>query len=247
MFGYYRSFIPNYAALTIPLTRLMKGKAEFVWGTEQETAFLQLKDKLGKAVLSNEWQEGEIIVETDASDYAVAGVLSFDKEGMIVPVEFMSKTLSEVEQRWPTREKEAFAIVVALRKFDTFLRGRRVTVFTDHKSLQRMLEAKKGKIARWATTLQEYDLDVKHKSGREILHVDALSRLHQDESLIEDRMICRAELEYAGSSLPTLQMIQAIQGSPPQEVRDKFGLTLKQGLLFKQGRVFIPEGHAKTF
>ncbi|EZG42978.1 putative retrotransposon protein [Gregarina niphandrodes] len=91
MFGYYRSFIPNYAALTIPLTRLMKGKAEFVWGTEQETAFLQLKDKLGKAVLSNEWQEGEIIVETDASDYAVAGVLSFDKEGMIVPVEFMKR------------------------------------------------------------------------------------------------------------------------------------------------------------
>ncbi|EZG42932.1 putative retrotransposon protein [Gregarina niphandrodes] len=244
MFGYYRNFIANYAQLTIPLTRLMKRDREFSWGTEEEKAFTQLKDRLGSAILSNEWQEGPLTVETDASDYAVAGVLSFNREGIVVPIEFMSKTLTEVEQRWPTREKEAYAIVVSLRKFDTFLRGRRAVVFTDHKSLQWMFNAKKGKIARWAATLQEYDLKIKHKSGREILHVDALSRLHHDESLIEDRMVFSVELDRTDSPLPTLQMIKSVQGTLSESERIRYGLTIKRGLLFRQNQIYVPTEQA---
>ncbi|EZG43551.1 putative retrotransposon protein, partial [Gregarina niphandrodes] len=127
MVGYYRSFVPNYAGVTQPLTRLMRGQVPYVWGEEQQHAFELVKASLVGAALCNDFSGAQLVVETDASDYAVAGILSCDSHGKMTPIEYMSKTLSEVEVRWPTREKEAYAIVAALRKFDVYIRGRRTT------------------------------------------------------------------------------------------------------------------------
>lgn len=69
------------------------------------------------------------------------------------PVEFVSKHLSETQQRWAIREKEAWAIVYSLGKFDHCVRGRKVIVHTDHQSLKWLLTADKGRLARWATIL----------------------------------------------------------------------------------------------
>ncbi|KAH0472596.1 MAG: uncharacterized protein KVP18_002278, partial [Porospora cf. gigantea A] len=79
-------------------------------------------------------------------------------------------------ERWPVYEQEAFAIVEGVRKFDAFLRGRAFTVHTDHASLRWMLEATKGKVARWASRLAEYEMTILHKSGTSLSHVDFLSR-----------------------------------------------------------------------
>ncbi|EZG42706.1 putative Gag-pol polyprotein [Gregarina niphandrodes] len=197
MAGYYRNFIPNYAEVTQPLTKLMRRTEPYAWGKEQQQAFDAVKEGLKDAALCNDYASGELVIETDASDYAVAGILSCKKDGMETPVEYMSRTLSEVEVRWPTREKEAYAIVVALQKFDAYVRGRRTTVYTDHKSLEWMFQAKKGKIARWATLLQKYDLDIVHKNETQIAHVDALSRLARDAVTVEDRMTCMAVMAVA--------------------------------------------------
>ncbi|KAH0485964.1 MAG: uncharacterized protein KVP18_004351, partial [Porospora cf. gigantea A] len=73
-------------------------------------------------------------------------------------------------------KQEAFAIIEGVRKFDPFLRGRAFTVHTDHASLRWMLQATKGKVARWASRLAEYDMTIFHKSGTSLAHVDFLSR-----------------------------------------------------------------------
>ncbi|EZG43035.1 putative KRAB-A domain protein, partial [Gregarina niphandrodes] len=241
MAGYYRNFIPNYAEVTQPLTKLMRRTEPYAWGKEQQQAFDAVKEGLRDAALCNDHASGELVIETDASDYAVAGILSCKRDGMETPVECMSRTLSEVEVRWPTREKEAYAIVVALQKFDACVRGRRITVYTDHKSLEWMFQAKKGKIARWATLLQEYDLDIVHKSGTQIAHVDALSRLAKDAVTVEDRMTCMAVMAAAEEEgLPQVTEWRRAYKGVTEDERRAMKLQDWQGMLVRRGRAYVP-------
>ena len=115
-------------------------------------------------------------------------LFSQDDNGQKHLVECASKTLNDAERKWVTAEKEAYAIVWALKHWGCYLRGRRVTVITDHKNLQWMFEKSNGKLHRWSMLLSEFYLDIKHRSGKLMCHVDCLSR-NPHEDLIEDRMV----------------------------------------------------------
>ena len=89
---------------------------------------------------------------------------------------FLSKTLTDAERNWSTAEREAYAILWALKKTDGFVRGRFVEVITDHKNLQWMMGAKGGKLSRWTILMSEYQLVIKHRSGAQNVVADFLSR-----------------------------------------------------------------------
>ena len=236
LFGYYRCFIPQFSEKAEPITRLLKNNTEFQWGEEQDEALKYLRNSLSGSVLHNLLEEDSIIIETDASDVAIAAILSTLREGKEVPVEFASKTLSDIERNWPTREKEAYAIVWALRKFDEYIRGRKIEVRTDHKSLEWIMEAKKGKIARWAMTLHEFELHVIHRSGVTLAHVDALSRVETDFDLLEDRMVLRA----MRCEIPSLsQLKESYKHLDPTTKPCK--VVVKDGLWFFDDKLFMPE------
>nr|VZI32540.1 unnamed protein product [Spirometra erinaceieuropaei] len=78
--GYYRAFIPSYARLAFPLTRLTAKSRPFSWTTECENAFSHLKEALTAApVLSfpDLSRDGPpFALDTDASSHAIGGVLS---------------------------------------------------------------------------------------------------------------------------------------------------------------------------
>ena len=80
----------------------------------------------------------EFVLRTDASDYAIGAVLEqVLDDGRHVPVAFWSRGLAIGQRRTGTpREKEAYAIVMALRKWAGYIALRRITVFTDQQSLQ---------------------------------------------------------------------------------------------------------------
>lgn len=186
-FSWYRSYIPTFSEKAEALTSMLKKNAKFVWGKKQEECLKYFIQSLTTAVLAIPLEGSEFMVETDASDYAVGSILSCkSKESNIwKPVEFASKSFSETERRWPTREKEAFAIKWAVEKFDGYLRGQTFNVYTDHHSLQWMLSSKSGKISRWAAKMAEYDMTIIHRKGSEMTHVDFLSRHidRQDDQL----------------------------------------------------------------
>ena len=99
MFGYYRMFIPNYATVGLPLTRLLQKDAVFKWGEEQKAAIKIWKEELTQHTLKVDLS-GDLVIDTDASDQAIGAILSVKRaDGTEAPAEFASKTLTEVEQR----------------------------------------------------------------------------------------------------------------------------------------------------
>ena len=238
LFGYYHDFISHYADLTEPLVALLRNKKTFVWDDKHDEALEKLKDSLCEVVLGIPLDGDDFLLETDASDYAVSGILSVVREGKNIPVEFGSHMLSEQQRRWPTREKEAYAIVWSLRRYEEYLRGRRVRIHTDHQSLQWFLKATKGKLSRWAQCLTDYTLNIYHKKGIELVHVDSLSRNPEPEEYVEDRMVYYVESHLNFGDLPTPDKLRewtSSQEQLPDGVREQDGFAW-----YRRG-IYVPE------
>ena len=109
------------------------------WNEESNRAFEGMKQALLSAVglILVDPDQG-FVLRTDASDYAVGAVLEqVLDDRRHVPVAFWSRVLAEAQRRtWTPREKEAYAIVMALRKWAGYIALHPVTVCTDHQSLQ---------------------------------------------------------------------------------------------------------------
>lgn len=186
LFGYYREYIPNFAELALPLTELTAKKVSNVvpWTDAAEKAFQDLKDALSAAVsLATPDPSKPYWLHTDASNRAVGACLSQITQGREVPISFASYKLSSTQQRWATIEKEAFAIVWALKRFDNWLFGAEVFVVSDHNPLSYLTASTphSAKLVRWALALQRYRLTVQYRKGKAHANADALSRLENEE------------------------------------------------------------------
>ena len=130
------------------MTTMLKGNREetkkgskkaLVWTAESDRAFEGMKQALLSAVgLHLVDPDRGFVLRTDASDYAIGAVLEqVLDDRRHVPVAFWSRVLVEGQRRtWTPREKKAYAIVMALRKWAGYIALHPVTVCTDHQSLQ---------------------------------------------------------------------------------------------------------------
>lgn len=124
----------------------------------------------------------EIYLLTDASDYGIGAYLFQTVEGVEKSIRFMSHSLSEVEGRWSTIEKECYAIFRAFQDMEYLIRDRRFHLLTDHRNLVFMSNPSgtKGtseKVLRWRLAIQAYDFDVDHIKGKDNKVADDVSRL----------------------------------------------------------------------
>lgn len=94
------------------------------------------------------------------------------------PIEYASRLLTGPERNYSTTEREALAVVWAVQKFRGYIEGSTVRVMTDHQPLKWLMSLKSpsGRLARWALTLQEYNLEINYTPGRKNVIADALSR-----------------------------------------------------------------------
>jgi len=107
--SYYHKFIKNFVKMATPLTNLLKKSARtYEWDGTCDEAFETLKGILVKApVLKLPDFDKDFEIHFDASDFAIGRILV--QKGR--PMPFESKKLSEMERRWPTHEKEMWAII----------------------------------------------------------------------------------------------------------------------------------------
>lgn len=183
--NFYRRFIPHASTLLEPLNYLRRADVPWSWGTEQDKAFKQSKEELlnSKALVHFD-PKLPLSVSADSSPYGLGAVLNHIIDGQERPICFVSRTLIAAERNYPQLEKEALAIVFALKQFHTYLWGQRFRVVTDHKPLLGLFNPNKiispmasGRIQRWALMLQAYSFELIHRSGVTLGTADALSRL----------------------------------------------------------------------
>ena len=138
--GYYRRFVKDYAATAAPLYKLTTIKSDdeskWPWTTECNDAFNELKSKLISAPVlrAPEWSV-PFIVYTDASTYAMGAVLAQVQDGSERVIRYWSRVLNSAQKKYSVTEREALAIVSAIREFHCYLGDRPFTVVTDHQPL----------------------------------------------------------------------------------------------------------------
>lgn len=130
-------FIPNMATLADPLRRCVKEQESFHWGKEQAVAFRKIKDALSSAdILAIFNKQAPTTMIADASPVGLGAVLAQEHAGVLRPVSFASRALTDVERHYSQTEREALALVWACERFSIYLLGRPLTLVTDYKPLE---------------------------------------------------------------------------------------------------------------
>ena len=173
--GYYRRFIQNFSKIAKPLTLLTQKGVPFKWTDRQEIAFRTLKQALCSApVLSLPEGTEDFVVYCDASNQGLGCVLM--QRGRVIA--YASRQLKTHEVNYTTHDLELGAVVFALKIWRHYLYGTKCTIFTDHKSLQHILNQKELNMRqrRWVELLNDYECEIKYHPGKANVVADALSR-----------------------------------------------------------------------
>lgn len=179
MAGWYRRFIPNFATMSAPLSDLLKKGRVFEWTSAAAEAFQNIKTVLvSDPVLASPDYSQPFVIQTDASDSGIGGVLVQGSGETEKVVAYFSQKLSSAQRKYQTTERECLAVIVGIEKFRPYIEGVHFTVVTDHASLQWLQNLKdpSGRLGRWALRLQPYNFTLVHRPGRLMTVADALSR-----------------------------------------------------------------------
>nr|VZI15298.1 unnamed protein product [Spirometra erinaceieuropaei] len=191
LISYYSAFLPSLHDVRAPLNRLLQKDAPWCLSPDCEKAFAQLKSMQSSDLLLTHYDPTlPIVVAADASNHGNYGQI----------------------------EKEALALVFAVKKFHKLLYGRHFTLLTDHKPLLSIFGSKKGipvysasRLQRWATILLGYDFDIRYCRTTDFGQADALSRLiSNQQEPEEDTVIAVISIE----DDVRRQLSDAIRGIP---------------------------------
>ncbi|KAJ9536518.1 hypothetical protein OSB04_un000312 [Centaurea solstitialis] len=154
--GYYRRFIEHFSTIATPLMALTKKDIKFEWSSTCERAFNNLKGKLTSApILALPNGTDGFVVYCDASKLGLGCVLMQD--GKVIA--YASRKLKVHELNYPTHDMELAAVVFALKIWRHYPYGVKCQIYTDHKSLQYLLNQKELNMRqqRWIELLSDYD------------------------------------------------------------------------------------------
>ncbi|GJU13315.1 putative reverse transcriptase domain-containing protein [Tanacetum coccineum] len=136
-------------------------------------AFQLLKQKLREdLILALPEGNDDFVVYCDASHQGLGAVL-MQREKVIA---YASRQLKPNEENYTTHDLELGAVVFALKIWRHYLYGTKCTVFTDHKSLQHILDQKELNMRqrRWLELLADYDCEIRYHPGKANVVADAL-------------------------------------------------------------------------
>nr|XP_033508465.1 uncharacterized protein LOC117273398 [Nicotiana tomentosiformis] len=207
--NYYRRFICGYSAKAAPLTELLKKNKPWVWTEHCQRAFEDLKAAVTEEpVLALPDFAKTFEVHTDASDFAIGGILMQDKH----PIAFESRKLNETERHYTVQEKEMTTIVHCLRTWRHYLLGSRFVVKTDN------------------DFLAEFDYVLEYKPGKGNVVADSLSRKAELAAITSTRWDIREAIkEGMQHDLASKQLIELANHGNTRRFWVKDGLLLTTG------------------
>ncbi|GKC08222.1 putative reverse transcriptase domain-containing protein [Tanacetum coccineum] len=208
------------------MTKLTQKNVKFEWGEKKEAAFQLIKQKLCSApIMALSKGSKNFVVYCDASHKGL-GVVLMQNEKVIA---YASRQLKIHEKNYTTHDLELGAVVFALKMWRHYLYGTKCTVFTDHKSLQHILDQKDLNMRqrRWLELLSDYDCDLRYHPGKANVVVDALSRKERSEPLR-----VRALVMTIGLNLPKQILEAQTEALKPENLTaEDVGGMLRQDLI----------------
>ena len=190
--NFYRGFIPRYSEIATPLTALTRKGVPFVWSDVEQSAFDALKEAFLNSKIVRHYAAGlPVILETDASDFALSGVLSQIFPDRIHPIGFLLRKLCAAELNYDTHDKELLAIIESLKGWRHWTMETKdpVHIMTDHNNLKYFMTSKElnRRQVRWAQFLADYNFELVHRPGKENVIADILSRCAQEKLDMGDK------------------------------------------------------------
>jgi len=180
--NFYCRFIFNYLDIVIPLTCLTQKDIPWKFDSFCQDTFNSLKKAFTSAPILTHWiPDAQLIVETDALDYALAVILSIvNEDNEVHPVAFHSHTFTAAELNYDTHNKELLAIFEAFKIWQHYLEGPAypINIVTDHKNLEYFSTTKvlTQRQAWWSEYLSQFNLVIMFCPGRLGTKLDALTR-----------------------------------------------------------------------
>ena len=171
--GYYRKFVPCFAALSRPLSKLTCKDKVFEWTQECKKAFATLKEKLcAQPILQYVDTTKGYTLYTDASKYGWAGVLTqlhttiIDGKAITTdhPVAYVSGLFRGSQINWAALMKEAYAIYMSVKKLSFYLTDAEVLLKSDHLPLKKFLQKNtlNNKVNNRAMELEAFNIKFQH-------------------------------------------------------------------------------------
>ena len=139
MFFYYAKWVHNFSQKIRPLIQANLSSS-FPLSEKSLTAFHSLRKELCSACLTCIKEELPFVVECDALDHTLGATLNQGGQ----PVAFHSRTFTPTEFRYSTVEKEAVAIIDAVRKWSHFLYEKRFTLLADQQAVSYIFNPSKN-------------------------------------------------------------------------------------------------------
>ncbi|GJY46335.1 putative reverse transcriptase domain-containing protein [Tanacetum coccineum] len=146
------------------MTKLTQKGVKYDWGDNEEATFQLIKHKLCSAlILALPEGSEDFVVYCDASHKGLGDVL-MQREKVIT---YASRQLKIHEKNYTTHDLELGSVVFALKFWRHYLYGTKCTVFTDHKSLQHILDQKELNMRQrhWLELLSDYDCEIRYHPG----------------------------------------------------------------------------------
>jgi len=164
------------------LTHLTQKNIPWKFDTSCRDAFNSLKKIFTSTPILTHWiPNAQLIVETDASDYALAAILSIvNKNNEVHPVTFHSRTFTVVELNYNTHDKELLAIFEAFKIWQHYLEGLAypIDIVMDHKNLEYFSTTKvlTWRQVQWSEYLSQFNLVIRFCPDCLGTKLDALTR-----------------------------------------------------------------------
>ncbi|KAL0373943.1 UNVERIFIED_CONTAM: Transposon Tf2-12 polyprotein [Sesamum radiatum] len=242
--NYYQHFVKDYSKIARPMTDLLKKTEAWNWTPQCQVSFDDLKRAMvTDPVLALPDMSKPFVVETDASDFALGGVLMQDGH----PVAFESRKLKDAERRYSAHEKELLAVVHCLRLWRHLL-GSPFMVKTDNTAVSHFMTQPKltSRQTRWQELLSEFHFVLEYRAGSSNHMADALSRRADLASLVSVAALSSSAVatsirDRARELLPKNSAAQGLVHLVEQGKARQFWLD--GGLLMTKGnRLYVPKG-----
>ena len=197
MIQYYSRYLPNLHNVIEPLNRLRSKSVPWHFDETEKHAFDKLKNLISSdRVLTFYDPDLPLRLDCDASSVGVGAVLSHVIDGVDRPIEFVSRTLKPAERNYSQIEREALAIVWAVKRFHRYLYARQFVLCTDHRPLEMIFDPYKSlsevvsnRIQRWGIFLTSYRYTVEFRPTGKHANADMCSRypvVHEEEPELEE-------------------------------------------------------------